>query len=134
MSLDVDFDSGTNHPGSGGQQLTNEKCGDCHPPTGVFGIMTRHEGVARAEEGEAYRGTGDGYSIESLTYDRATQEMTVDFSVTKDGEKMDLQLDPEWTGGGRLEFQVGWSTENYTNEGGGSSPAPAQPMNFPGLE
>jgi OmcA/MtrC family decaheme c-type cytochrome len=46
---------------------------------------------------------------------------------------MDLATDERWKNGARLGIQVGWSTDEYTNEGLGTSPAPAQPLFFNAL-
>ena len=135
---DVNFDTGEGH-GSGGQQPTNRFCSNCHPPTGEldgsqFPVATVHQGVARAAEADSYRGDGNGFAIESLSYDRSQETLTVDFSVTRNGQKMALQSDPRWTNGGRLVLSVAWSTEEYTNEGSNTSPAPAQPIAFNALD
>jgi OmcA/MtrC family decaheme c-type cytochrome len=50
---------------------------------------------------------------------------------------MTLESDPEWTAGGgasRLAITLGWTTDDYANEGSGSSPAPAQPPSFNALD
>jgi OmcA/MtrC family decaheme c-type cytochrome len=49
---------------------------------------------------------------------------------------MIIQSDPRWStaNGARLALQVAWSTEEYTNEGSGSTPAPAQPVSFDALD
>lgn len=135
---DVNFDTGEGH-GSGGQQPTNRFCSNCHPPEGMltaslFPVATVHQGLARADEGALYRGPGNGFAIESTSFDRAAETLTVEFSVARGGEKMDLQSDPEWTNGGRLNLDLAWSTEDYTNEGSGSDPAPAQPVVFSALD
>jgi OmcA/MtrC family decaheme c-type cytochrome len=136
---DVNFDTGENHPDGGGIQLTNKFCSNCHPPVGdlsltLFPVPAVHEGVARAEEGGFYRGVGNGYSIDGLSWDIDAETLTVDFSVTRDGQKMILDTDPRWSNGARLAVIVGWSTHEYTNEGAGSTPAPAQPVSVNGLD
>jgi len=135
---DVNFDTGEGH-GDGGQQLTNRFCGNCHPAEGdwtesVLPVSAVHQGLARAQEAGRYRGEGNGYAIESLIHDRAADTLTVDYSVTRDGAKMSLQSDPEWAMGGSLRLRLGWSTEEYTNEGSASAPAPAQPLSFDALD
>jgi len=135
---DVNFDTGENH-GAGGQQLTNRFCANCHPPDGPWTksqlpVSTVHQGPARAAEAGLYRGGTNGFAIDGLGYDVSTRKLTVDYSVTKDGARMVLQSDPEWTNGGRLSIRTGWSTEEYTNEGSDSSPAPAQPLSFDALD
>jgi OmcA/MtrC family decaheme c-type cytochrome len=47
---------------------------------------------------------------------------------------MDLASDPQWTNGGGLVLDVAWATSDYTNEGSGSDPAPAQPVTFSALD
>lgn len=118
---------------------SNGFCMNCHPADGpvtpsLFPVATVHQGVARAQEGALYRGGSNGFSIDAADFDRDTSQLTVDYSVTRDGSKMILQSDPRWTNGGGLSLLVGWTTEEYTNEGGGSTPAPAQPRSFDALD
>jgi OmcA/MtrC family decaheme c-type cytochrome len=140
---DVNFDTGENH----GQQPTNLFCANCHPSSGDATASLRpvpavHQNTSRADENAVarpdeagfYRGDGNGYSIDSLTFDRTTEELTVNFSVTRAGQKMSLQSDPRWANGARLAIDVAWSTAEYTNEGSGSTPAPAQPLSIDGLD
>ncbi|MBW2420699.1 MAG: OmcA/MtrC family decaheme c-type cytochrome [Deltaproteobacteria bacterium] len=135
---DVNFDTGANH-GSGGQQATNQFCSGCHPATGVLTsfrlpVEDVHQGVARAAEAAFYRDDGNGFSLDAVGYDPASDRITVDYSVTRDGGKMILQSDTEWTNGGSLRIKLGWSSEEYTNQGSGSTPAPAQPVSFSALD
>lgn len=134
----VNFDTGAGH-GSGGQQLNNLFCQNCHPEDGMLTafllpVSTVHRGLARKEEAALYRGAGNGFAIEVAAFDRVTQTLTVQYSVTRDGVRMDLQSDPQWVNGGRLNIDLAWSTEDYTNEGSGSDPAPAQPLQFSALD
>jgi OmcA/MtrC family decaheme c-type cytochrome len=128
---DVNFDTGENHD-PGGQQLTNLFCANCHPSSGnvtpsVLPVPAVHQGVARRQEGALYAGVGDGYQVDIVDYDPASRELTVEYSVTKDGTKMDLENDPEWTapgGASRLALDVGWNTEpDYDNLDSESAPA-----------
>lgn len=135
---DVDFDSGAGH-GIVGPQTTNRFCGNCHPATGILTdsllpTSVVHQGVARATEAGFYRGPDNGFSIDALDYDRQTESLTFDFSVTRDNQKQILQTDPKWSNGASLGLQIGWSSDEYTNEGSGSSPAPAQPIRINGLD
>jgi len=135
---DVDFDTGDGH-GIVGPQPTNRFCGNCHPATGtltdsLLPVSVVHQGVARATEGELYRGPGNGFSIDAADYDSGGPTLTIDYSVTRDGVKQILQTDPRWSNGAGLSFQIGWSTEEYTNEGSGSTPAPAQPISVDALD
>jgi OmcA/MtrC family decaheme c-type cytochrome len=135
---DVNFDTGENH-GSGGQQPNNRFCSNCHPSTGEWSafqlpVPAVHQGVARAEEAGFYRGDGNGYSLDSVSWDRVSDQITVDFSVTRDGDKMLLQTDERWKNGARLALQLAWSSEEYTNEGSESMPAPAQPVSVNALD
>ncbi len=135
---DVNFATGENH-GSGGQQLTNTFCSNCHPAEGAITpalrpVATVHQGLAREQEGGLYRGPGNGIAIESATFDRAAETLTVDYSVTRDGQKMNLATAPQWLNGGRLVLNVAWATDDYTNEGSGSTPAPAQPVSMSALD
>jgi OmcA/MtrC family decaheme c-type cytochrome len=136
---DVNFDNGANH-GSGGRQMTNENCHSCHPPNGPRGgpdtpplpVQTVHRGVLRAAEGALYAGPGDGFAIEQVS--QTGSDLTVQYSVTRDGAPMSLESDPEWNAGGasRLAILVGWDTSDYTNEGSGATPA--QPISIDGLD
>lgn len=124
---DVNFDTGENH-GAGGVQTTNLFCMNCHPPTGertvaLLPVSVVHEGMMRAAEAGSYRGAGNGFSIDDVSFDRDAETVTVDYSVTRDGQKMILQSDPRWSNGAALRFRVGWTTAEYTNEGSGSTPA-----------
>jgi OmcA/MtrC family decaheme c-type cytochrome len=135
---EVNFDTGDGHE-TVGPQPTNRFCRNCHPATGtltdsLLPITVVHQGVARAAEGELYRGAGNGFSIDAADYDAGTQTLTIDFSVTRDGTKQILQTDPKWSNGAGLSFQIGWSSEEYTNEGSGSTPAPAQPISVDALD
>jgi OmcA/MtrC family decaheme c-type cytochrome len=137
---DVNFDTGANHgPGNvGGSQPTNQFCAGCHPSDapGLAPVMVVHRGVARATEGALYAGGSNGFAIEDLTLGPASDEVTIDFSVTKQGVgAMDLATAPEWTAGGgasRLAITVGWNTFDYTNEG--TSATPASPPSIDGLD
>ena len=127
---DVNFDTGQNH-GAGGVQTSNLYCSGCHPPDGTvtgarLPVATVHRGAARTAEAAAYRGPGDGYTIESLDYDPGADTVRVVYSVVRNGSRMDLVADPEWANGGSLSIRVGWNTAEYTNAGSGSTPA--QPL------
>ena len=129
----VNFDTGENH-GAGGVQMTNTFCANCHPAVGPrtaasLPVATVHLGAARMAEAATYRGLMDGYAIEVLSYDAATDTITVDYSVSKSGSRMDLETAPEWTSGGSLSLRVGWDTAEYTNEGSGSTPAQPASVN-----
>lgn len=141
---DVNFVTGANH-NIGGVQTTNANCNFCHPATGAFPadedtlpqpIEAVHQGVARRDEGGLYAGVGDGYQVDIVDYDPASRELTVEYSVTKDGMKMDLDNDPEWTapqGASRLALIVGWNTEpDYDNLD--SESAPALPISINALD
>ena len=121
----VNFDTGANH-GQGGVQQTNTLCAFCHPAGGeetvtLRPVATVHRGMARADEGGLYAGGGNGFAIENLTPGPGANDLTIDYSVTKQGVgKMDLATALEWTAGGgasRLAITVGWDTFDYTNEG-----------------
>jgi len=137
---DVNFATGENH-GTGGVQTDNTNCAFCHPASGPRGaggglplpVETVHTGVARAAEAALYAGPGNGFAIEDLSVDGS--DLTIDFSVTRDGVAADLDMDPEWTAGGgasRLALLVGWNADEYSNEDSGS--APAQPVSINGLD
>jgi OmcA/MtrC family decaheme c-type cytochrome len=130
---DVNFDTGANH-GQGGQQLTNRLCRNCHPPEGPVGfnlpVATVHQGVPLEVEAALYRGAGNGFALETVSLDPVAESLTVEYSVTRNGVKMDLASDPKWVNGGSLNLDLAWSPQNYTNEGSGSNPAPAQPVRF----
>ncbi len=133
---DVNFDTGENH-GAGGVQMNNRFCANCHPPDGPvttarLPVATVHLGGARTAEAETYRGLGNGYAIENLVYDASADEVTVVYSVGKDGSRMDLETAPEWTNGGSLALRAGWDTVEYVNTGSGS--APAQPTRINALD
>ncbi|MBW2420016.1 MAG: OmcA/MtrC family decaheme c-type cytochrome [Deltaproteobacteria bacterium] len=150
---DVNFDTGANH-GSGGQQQDNRYCVDCHPSEGEWTgcelpfppvgktpgcslpVPAVHQGVARADEAGLYRGEGNGYALHSVSWDRVEDQITVDYSVTRGGERMVLQSDPRWSkaNGAGLSIRLAWSSEEYTNEGSKSMPAPAQPVRIDGLD
>lgn len=134
---DVDFATGAGH-GSGGQQLNDRLCRNCHPPEDGYPIALPvavvHRGVPLEAEAAQYRGAGNGIAIEAASYDRVTDTVTVQYSVTRAGGKMNLQTDPRWTNGGGLTIDLAWSSEDYTNEGSGSTPAPAQPRTFSALD
>ncbi len=138
---DVDFSDGTNH-GSGGQQVDNSLCANCHPPlindTGSkLPVRLVHRGEERRTRAAEFRGGSNGYAIEDLTWDDASDELTVLFSVTQLGTRLDLESDPAFPaagGSGRVNLRVAWSTDEYTNEGSGSSPAPAQPPAYSGTD
>lgn len=137
---DVDFTTGANH-GAGGIQLDNQLCVNCHPATAVNPGQDRpitvvHKGAARNTEAALYAG-GNGYAIEALSWDEDAGELTIDYSVTRDGTKMDLENDPEWrdlrslggSGSSRLQVSVAWNTDEYTNEDSGSTPAMPMGLN-----
>jgi OmcA/MtrC family decaheme c-type cytochrome len=138
---DVNFATGANH-GTGGIQTNNVNCNFCHPATGPHPppgglpqpVETVHRGPARRVEGSLYAGGGNGFLIDDATYDPGSREVTIDFSVTRDGVPMALESDPEWTAGGgasRLALILGWNTSDFTNAGSGSSPA--QPISINAL-
>ena len=136
---DVDFDTGLNHPG--GAFADNVLCVNCHPvattiPGVNFGVETVHMGGARNTEAALYTGGANGFEIEALSWDEDADELSIDYSVTRDGAKMDLANDPEWTAGGgasRLQVSVAWNTDEYTNEDNGSTSTPAAPTGTSGL-
>lgn len=128
---DVNFDTGENHA-TGVVAPGNEFCGNCHDPDGTpAAVQVVHLGPARAAEAAEYE-----YVIENTTeWDGASDDLTIDFSVTYGGAPMDLDNDPEWTAAGgasRLALIVGWSTSDYTNEESGSTPA--QPISVNALD
>lgn len=138
---DVDFATGTNH--DGGAFANNVLCVNCHPVETTivgqnFGVKTTHLGEARSEEAALYTGGMNGLEIEDISWDEDAGELTVDYSVTRDGVKMDLEADDEWTdlfalgGGGasRLQLSVAWNTDDYTNEGSGNTSTPAAPLSL----
>ncbi len=138
---DVNFATGANH-GTGGVQTNNLNCTFCHPATGPhpppsglpLPVETVHRGPARRAEGSLYAGAGNGFLIEDATYDPASRQVTIDYSVTRAGVPMMLESDPEWTAGGgasRLALVLGWNTSDFTNAGSGS--APAQPLSINAL-
>ncbi|MHC5004291.1 MAG: OmcA/MtrC family decaheme c-type cytochrome, partial [Planctomycetota bacterium] len=140
---DLDITSPTTTHG-GNQQTDNTNCGFCHPQTGPYPatagalpqpVETMHVGAARRAEGSLYSGAGNGYETTIVGYDPASRDLTVQYSVTRNGAKMDLANDPEWTAGGgasRLAVVVGWNTEpDYDNDGSGSDPA--QPISINAL-
>lgn len=135
---DVDFATGVNH-GSGGVQTNDVFCQNCHPASGMvtpgqLPIDAVHMGDDRIAEGATYRGGTNGYSLDSVDYDPLTDELTIDFSVTRNGTKMLLESDPEWTapaGASRLAVVLGWEAVEYTNEGSGNNPA--QPVSLNAL-
>jgi OmcA/MtrC family decaheme c-type cytochrome len=64
-----------------------------------------------------------------------TENFSIRIAVTLNldaGIKMNLQTDPEWANGGALNFDLAFSTEDYTNEGSGRDPA--QPVRLSGLD
>ena len=115
----------------GNQQTNNALCVNCHPRMPVnptdFPVETVHRGAVRRDEGGLYAGMGNGYLAEIVDYEPSSRTLTVDYSVTRDGMKMDLGNDAEWTapgGASRLALVVGWNTEpDYDNAGSGSDPA-----------
>jgi OmcA/MtrC family decaheme c-type cytochrome len=133
---DVDFDTGLNH-GSGGVQLTNTFCVNCHPASGPLlpaqlPVETVHLGAARTVEAALYREPNSGYSLDAVTYDSAIDQVVVDYSVGRSGAPMDLETAPEWTEGGSLNLRIAWDTSDYSNEGSGATPA--QPVSFNALD
>jgi OmcA/MtrC family decaheme c-type cytochrome len=133
---DVNFDTGANH-GQGGIQPNNLLCTNCHPASGaqtpnLLPIATVHRGVTRATEGDTYAG-GNGFLIENVTRGPGTRQLTITYSVSKQGVgKMNLATSPEWTAAGgasRLAVILGWDTFDYTNEGTTSTPASAPSIN-----
>lgn len=131
---DVNFATGENHVGGA---VANTECVTCHPPTGAWTpgtapapVQTVHRGAAKRAEADLYTGGGNGFDIVSATY--AGGDLTVQYSVTRDGTPADLENDFEWTQGSnsRLALDVAWSTTpDYTNEGSGSPPASAMSIN-----
>jgi OmcA/MtrC family decaheme c-type cytochrome len=133
---DVNFDTGENH-GAGGVQSNNLFCMNCHPADGPLlnnslPVATVHRGGARVTEAATYQGGANGYAIENLTYSSTSDEITVTYSVTKSGSRMDLETDEEWTRGGRLTLKLSWDTSDYSNVGSGSTPA--QPVSVNALD
>lgn len=132
----VDFATGQNH-GSGGVQTTDRFCSGCHPPDGPvtqiqIPVTTVHRGQRRFLEAQRYRGGVNGFDIESLAFSAAADEISVVYSVTRDGTRMALETAPEWTAGGRLSLVLGWNTEEYGNPGSGATPA--QPLQVDALD
>jgi OmcA/MtrC family decaheme c-type cytochrome len=133
---DVNFRTGANH-GTGGVQLTDENCHWCHPPDGPVTelqkpIRTVHRGGRRATEGALYAGAGNGFAIEGVTQDGL--DLTIRYSITRDGRRMSLENDPEWNAGvaSQLAILVGWETSDYTNLDSGRTPA--QTLRIDGLD
>ena len=125
--------------GQGGIQTTNLLCTNCHPASGAWTesqlpVSTVHQGVARSNEAGRYRGGSNGFSIDSLTADLGAGRITVRYSVTRNGTKMVLQSAPQWKNGASLRLRFAWSTEEYSNEGSASAPAPAQPTSLNALD
>ena len=133
----VDFDTGAGH-GMGGIQMTNAFCVNCHPADGtitpgLLPVRSSHKGEARLAEAGLYRGTGNGYSIDVANWDSANDQITIDYSVTRNGTRAILQSDPEWTSGSSsLSLRLAWPTTDYKNTFSGSTPA--QPVRFDALD
>jgi OmcA/MtrC family decaheme c-type cytochrome len=133
---DVNFDTGQNH-GAGGVQRDNSLCSGCHPPDGPLSLIqlpvaTVHRGERRSIEAASYRGGTNGFAIEDLQYTPSTGEISVIYSVTRNGSRMTLETDPQWTSGGSLTLALGWDTVEYSNTGSGSTPA--QPVRIDALD
>jgi OmcA/MtrC family decaheme c-type cytochrome len=137
----VNFATGANH-GAGGVQTSNANCTGCHPSNGAHPppggipqpIQAVHRGAARIAEGAHYAGGGNGFLINAATYNPSNRQVTIDYSVTRDGTKMTLESDPEWTapdGASRLAVVLGWNTSDFTNAGHTSTPA--QPISVNAL-
>jgi OmcA/MtrC family decaheme c-type cytochrome len=132
----IDIDEGIGHI----QLFDNVLCTNCHPQAGdrapnFFPIETMHVGVARADEGALYA-NGDGFLIQDVTLGPGNNDLTIDYSVSKDGMLMDLANDDEWNGiqgSSRLAITVGWDTGNYDYSNEGSGATPAQPVGVNGL-
>jgi OmcA/MtrC family decaheme c-type cytochrome len=85
-------------------------------------------------EAARYAGGANGYSIDNLSFNPSNRQLTVDYSVTRDGAPMLLESAPQWTAAGgasRLAVVAGWNTTDYTQTGSGSNPA--QPMSVNAL-
>ncbi len=119
---DVNFDvAGEGHPVG---TIGNELCNNCHVRPGEpADIREVHKGEYRAIEAGLYAAP-DGFIIEDTDFNAGTDELTIDFSVFRDGVAMDLEDDPEWNAGSvsRLAIAVGWNADEYTNEDSGSTP------------
>ncbi len=125
---DVNFDvAGEGHPVG---TIGNELCNNCHVRPGEpVDIREVHKGEYRAIEAGLYAGDfapfePNGFRIEDVAFDSGSDELTIDFSVVRDGVFMDLEDDPEWNAGStsRLAIAVGWNADEYTNEDSGSTP------------
>jgi len=134
----VDFENGANH-GSGGQQLDDSLCANCHPPlvddTGSkLPVQLVHRGVERNARAAAYR-DGNGFAIDALDWDIDADVLSVRYSVMRSGTRLDLETAPEFPGGGgsgRVNLRLAWSTSEYTNEGSGEGPG--QPLTYSGTD
>jgi OmcA/MtrC family decaheme c-type cytochrome len=87
--------------------------------------------MLRSDEAGLYRGGINGFRLDNVAYDGGAGQVTVDYSVTRAGTKMDL-TGPEGTNGGSLRIKLAWTAAEYSNEG--SAETPAQPTNFDGLD
>jgi OmcA/MtrC family decaheme c-type cytochrome len=126
-----DIDFATNGGGHPLAPVTNPFCADCHNDANPDrSILTRHLGTARKAEADLYAGGGNGYVIlpidPATDFDSGSGDLTISFSVVRDGVAMDLAADPEWTapnGASRLAILAGWNTDEYSNEDSGNAPA-----------
>ena len=125
-----------------GFMVYNGSCASCHPATGGLApIVTKHL-IPDIEAAKKFK-----YNIESVSYPGAGAggTITVQFSVTDPSvtpatyydvrDTASGGTDPRFTTGGgvaRLQVLVGWDTDDYNNDGSGSTPG--QPVSLNALQ
>lgn len=100
---------------------TNEPCSTCHTqtqssPTAFPGSIPNSHKLHAQEEATKY-----AYNIDNVSFDTGTRIPTVEFSVTdptNNDEPYDLATAA--TLSGNLRFTLGYTTDEYTNEGNGN--------------
>jgi len=131
---DVNFVTGENHSDAS-LAATNAECTGCHMEGGVAGSVTESHVVPVDAESARF-----AYSIVSVTNTAPGEFPVVTYRVTDptNGDAAyDLTAGPEWTtltgGVSRLAIDLGWDTDDYHNEGNGSSSTPASPVSLNAL-
>lgn len=113
-----------------GSPVADGTCVSCHAEGSIAGSNADNH-FRGTKEAVAIGREQFEYEVISITDAVAGQAPTITFAVNNPatGERYDINTDAPFNQGSpSLSLDIAWNTTDYSNEGSGSAPAPAQPI------